>query len=236
MSRDINQVGLLDTKKLEETSFVVVGAGAIGSFVTMTLSKMGAKLITVYDDDSIELHNVNNQLYPVRYVGTDKVDALENVAFAFGECKITKIKARWTHENAVDADVVVSAVDNMDTRIAMWKHYCMDGKTKFFLDGRMGAQVYYVYGVDLKDAKAVVMYSGSLYPQSEAVPDRCGQKSIIYTVLQVSAQMLSQTKRWIMGEYRPTEVIYDALHDEITKRYTMERDLSKLEVMEEVEA
>lgn len=234
MSRDINQVGLLNTKKLEETSFVIVGAGAIGSFYIMVAAKMGAKLITIYGDDSIELHNVNNQMYPVRYVGTDKVDALENVAFAFGECKITKVKARWTPENAVNADVIVTAVDNMDTRIAMWHHY--RDKTRFFLDGRMGAQIYYVYGVDLSDSKAVELYNNSLYPQSEAMPDRCGQKSIIYTVLQVSAQMLSQTKRWLMGEYRPTEVIYDALHDEINKRYTMERDLSKLEVMEEVEA
>lgn len=233
MPRDINQAGLLDTKKLEETSFAIIGAGAIGSFYCMTLSKMGAKLITVYDDDSIEIHNVNNQLYPIRYVGTDKVSALENVAFAFGECKITKIKARWAPENAVNADVIITAVDNMDTRIAMWNHY--KGKTKFFLDGRMGAQVYYVYGIDVTDTKAVEMYNNSLYPQFEAMPDRCGQKSIIYTVLQVSAQMLSQTKRWLMGEYRPAEVVYDALHDEITKRYTMERDVSKMEVMEEEE-
>lgn len=226
-----NQTGLLSPKKIEETSFLIVGAGAIGSFLTMTLAKMGARNITVYDDDSIEDHNVSNQLYPVRYVGTSKVEALENVAFAFGECHITKVNERWSNDNARDADVIIAAVDNMDVRIAMWAYYSTH-PWKFYMDGRMGAQVYYVYGVDRNSVKDIELYAKSLYPQSAALPDRCGHKSIIYTVLQVSAQMSAQIKRWLMGEHRPTEIIYDTFNDEITKTYTKTQDLSKLEVIE----
>lgn len=242
-----NQKGLIDDHKLGRTRFVVVGAGAIGSNVVVALSKMGATQITVYDFDTIEVHNLANQFYPKNQLGKAKVLALKEIAADYGDCEITAINEPWTPDNAIEADVVISAVDNMEVRKAVWDYYkpqpvvlvcSVDehsqqrsvGVPRLFLDGRMGPFVYKVYGVDTTNMAAVKRYEDSLHSQEEGSQEKCGHKSIIYTVAQVGAQIVSQVRSFIMDEqYRPTEVIGDCFNDEIYKQYDVER---KLEVME----
>lgn len=234
MTRFKNQERLIDNELIKTTKFVVIGAGAIGSYVVATLAKMGARSIVVYDDDKIEDHNISNQLYPLYLVGKPKVEAIESVAFDYGECAIRPIAERWNHDNATDADIIVVAVDDMDVRKAIWNYY--KGRPhKLFLEGRMAAQVFSVYGVEAENKAAKAFYETSLYPQSEAMPDKCGEKSIIYTVLQVSGQMCSQIKRFLMKEYRPTRVTYDCLNDEIQKDYHMELVMERFVAEDEPE-
>ena len=218
--RFTNQQNLLNQTKLHDTNFVVIGAGAIGSYFTMTLSKMGARKVTVFDFDVIEDKNIANQVYPKSAVGKLKVDALWDIAFSYGDCLIDR-KRRWSINDAVDGDIVVVAPDNMDVRKTAWDYY-KTRPIKFFLDGRMSAQVYKVYGIDMSNNADKCLYEQTLHPQSEAAQERCGEKSIIYTVLQVSGQMLSQVKRYLMGERRPTEVIADLLNDTLSTKYTTE--------------
>ena len=222
--RNQNQRLLIDNEKISKTRFVVIGAGAIGSFFISTIAKMGARDITVYDNDTIEDHNIANQLYPIYLKGKPKVDAIETVAFDYGEARIKKVNALWNLDNCVDGDIIVAAVDDMDIRKAIWNHY----KTRphsLYLEGRMGAQVFFVYGVDPTNSSAKEYYEKSLYPQSEATEDLCGEKSIIYTVLQIAAQMNSQVKRFIMGQHRPTMVNYDCYRDELRTVYHMSEKL-----------
>lgn len=221
MTRFLNQRGLLDEARIRDTSFAVIGAGAIGSFVVSTLAKMGARNITVYDDDSIEDHNIANQLYPVHYTGTPKVEALKDVAYAYGEAEIEPIKAKWTPETAKAAEIVISAVDNMDVRKAIWDFYKNQPSTRLFVDGRMAALVYRAYAVDNNNAGAKEYYESTLYPQSEAEPERCGHKSIIFTVLGVAHSMVSMIKQYLMNEYRPTELVADMHNHTLSKKYHM---------------
>jgi hypothetical protein len=65
-------------------------------------------------------------------------------------------------------------------------------------------------------------YETTLYPQSEATADLCGEKSIIYTVLWIASEMCAQVKSYLMGDYRPTDVTYDALNRHMTTKYHME--------------
>lgn len=227
-----NQARLLDPDKIAGAKIVVIGAGAIGSFVAMTLSKMGAKNIIVYDDDKIEDHNFANQLYPVEHLGRKKVDALLSVCQDYGDALIETKDFRWHPDNAVDGDIIIIAVDNMDARKAMWDYY-KTREIKFFLEGRMSAQVWRVYGIDPKNDKDVALYEKNLYPQAEAAEERCGEKSIIYTVLSVASEMASQVKSFIQGEYRPSEVICDCLNRQITNKYNMEIKYETIEVPEE---
>jgi hypothetical protein len=75
-----------------------------------------------------------------------------------------------------------------------------------------------------------------LYPQAEAAPERCGEKSIIYTVLSVASEMAAQIKSYTMAEHRPTEVIFDCLRRQITTKHTTEEVYEKIEVVEEIAA
>lgn len=227
--RNQNQRLLIDEEKIATARFVVIGAGAIGSFFVATLGKMGATDVTVYDDDTIEDHNFANQMYPVWTMGKAKVEALETVAFDFGGLRIKKINEKWNLDNCIDGDIIVTCVDNMDVRKAIWDHY-KNRPHALYIEGRMGAQVYRVFGVDPKNSAAIAHYEKTLYPQSEATEDLCGEKSIIYTVLQIAAQMNSQVKRFLMGQHRPTEVNYDCSRDEMRPpKYHM---VEKIEVID----
>lgn len=228
-----NQRRLIDDDKLAKTRFVVVGAGAIGTAFLVALCKMGAKLVTLYDFDTIEDHNFANQMHPVSMLGRPKVDSLAHACLDYGDCTITTVNGPWTPGSAVDADVVVSCVDNMDVRAALWAHY--KGRCEFFVDGRMSAFVYKVFGVGNEHGESEY-YESTLHSQDSAAPEPCGEKSIIYTVYLVAGMMLSQVREWLTDEakpYRATEIVYDALNH--TMRKTNLQPELKMNVIEEEE-
>lgn len=230
-----NQKGLINQDKLAQTKILVIGAGAIGSFFITTLSKMGAKDISVFDFDTLEEHNFDNQLYPRHGIGEPKVEALANVASSYGDCLIKAYNDKWSPgKEDGKYDIVVAAVDDMDVRKMIWEHF--RNKCSFYIDGRMAAQFWMVFGVDINNGKAREHYEGALYPQSEASPDPCGQKSIIYTVLGVASEMVAQVKSFIQGDYRPTQVTFDSLNRVHRTVYHMERSVEIVEDVEEVNA
>ena len=209
MERFFNQDKLIDQKKIGDLSFLVIGTGAIGSWVTVAIAKMGAKKVTAYDDDVLDTHNFDSQFYPLSSVGQKKVNALKTLAKDFGDCDLNVIDRRWDTAETIDADVVLVCVDNMDVRKTIWEHFKNRTQTRFFVEGRMSAQVYRVYGIQPEVVQQRDFYETTLYPQSEASPLPCGEKSIIYTVYGVASEMCNQVKQWIMNDYRPTEVQYD---------------------------
>ncbi len=188
---------------------------------------MGSRDITVYDFDSVDDHNLANQVYPKSSLGSPKVDALKVISSDYGDATIKTVNAPWNADIAVECDVFVSAVDNMDVRRTLWDYN--KTRCRLFIDGRMSAQVFKVYGIDTTNVEACAYYETTLHTQAEASKERCGQKSIIYTVAEVVGEMLAQVKRYLMDEVRPTEYIYDCLASEVVKKtYHMKTDMEKL--------
>src|SRR5207244_2270936 len=70
------QLDLLPLERLD-VPVTVIGAGAVGSFVTLTLAKMGLRDLTVFDDDVVDVHNLPNQFYRLTDLGRPKVEALQ---------------------------------------------------------------------------------------------------------------------------------------------------------------
>jgi len=54
----------------------IIGCGAIGSTVAENLTRFGITKITLYDFDTVESHNIANQLYTEADIGKYKVEAL----------------------------------------------------------------------------------------------------------------------------------------------------------------
>ena len=74
------QLDIIPLERLQKAQVTVIGAGAVGSFTTFTLAKMGIGKITVYDHDTVELHNIPNQLFSRRRTcDQTKVDALAEI-------------------------------------------------------------------------------------------------------------------------------------------------------------
>jgi molybdopterin-synthase adenylyltransferase len=119
------QVGGVGQKKLKAARVAVVGAGGIGSAVIPALAGAGIGVLTIIDDDNVELGNLHRQpLFRERDAGYSKADlALQYVQRLNHFVKATPIQERIGSENAsqllADHDLVIDGSDNFATRLAV---------------------------------------------------------------------------------------------------------------------
>ena len=121
----ISQIGEAGQRKLKNARVTVIGAGGLGSPVITYLACAGVGSIRVIDSDVVAFSNLNRQfLHSAEGVGKNKaVSAMEFVKRFADDCKVEVVQARLEGINAVqllgDADVVVSCVDNLQTRLLL---------------------------------------------------------------------------------------------------------------------
>lgn len=57
----------------------IVGCGSVGSTVAENLARCGVKNMVLYDFDTVEAHNIVNQMFRQQDVGRPKVEALKDI-------------------------------------------------------------------------------------------------------------------------------------------------------------
>lgn len=57
----------------------IVGCGSVGSTIAENLARCGVKNMVLWDFDTVESHNIVNQMFRQQDVGRLKVDALKNI-------------------------------------------------------------------------------------------------------------------------------------------------------------
>lgn len=154
----------------------IVGAGAIGSWVALSLAKMGFVDITVWDMDEVSIENMNCQFYPISHVGKPKVDVLKDMVEAFTG---VSIMTRGKYEGQQLSGIVVSALDNMETRKLIFDS--RSNVTKWIIDPRMSLEAASLVTCNCQDSTSVQRYAKTFYSDSDAVQERCTAKSTIYT-------------------------------------------------------
>src|SRR5206468_11353908 len=119
------QVGGVGQRKLKQARVAVIGAGGIGSAVIRALAGAGIGVITIIDDDVVELGNLHRQpLFRERDEGYSKADlALQFVHRLNRFVEATPIQRRIGPENAAELlsghDLVIDGSDNFATRLAV---------------------------------------------------------------------------------------------------------------------
>jgi molybdopterin/thiamine biosynthesis adenylyltransferase len=200
----------LDLLSPERFSFPVtlVGVGGIGSPVALALTKMGCRRLTVYDPDTVEAHNLPNQLYRLRDIGRPKVEALAELLREFSPLEVVPIQEAVTKQRL--EGVVVSAVDNMATRSEIWRN-CIRYRAAvpLYLDARMGGQVCRLLTVRPADPDDVRLYESTLYTDEAALEDPCTAQAIIYTVFGVAGLVANQIRRQAESEPIEPDVLFD---------------------------
>lgn len=177
----------------------IIGAGAIGSFTALQLSKLGFSQITVIDDDSVSEENMNAQFYRTSDIGRPKVEALREMIQAFTDTTIEIEKGRYAGDKTFPGILIV-AVDNMSTRQLVFDQIAMKGiSTRFVIDPRMGAETAVMHVYSPMDEKQCETYKNTLYSDDDAVQERCTAKSTIYTVNLISG-LIAKTVKDIVCE------------------------------------
>ena len=109
-------------KKLKAASVLCVGAGGLGSPLTLYLAAAGVGTLGLVDFDEVDLTNIQRQiLYATSDVGRPKLDAaIERLSNLNPEIRLVPHKFRLSSENVMDIvnryDIVVDGTDNFPTR------------------------------------------------------------------------------------------------------------------------
>lgn len=188
---------MLDTRRHMElfdadtfdTPIHIIGAGATGSWLALAFAKLGIKgsLIHVWDFDTVEEHNVPNQLYSVVDVGESKVVTLyDNIQNNTGTA------INFHNEKFIDkrlSGYVFMMIDTMSGRKSIWESSIkMKQAVKLLVEPRMGLDMGRIYNVDPTDMNHIKEYENTFYTDEEAEVSACGtSQTVISSALGVAS-------------------------------------------------
>lgn len=144
----------------------VIGVGATGSKVALSLAKLGVQNLHVWDMDVVEEHNLANQAYTIADVGKLKVDAIAEHIRAATETVVTK-HGEWQSKAPV-GEVVFALVDSMAARKGIFDSYRYSAATSLVLDSRMGADTAHLLAYQPLNRPTLDAYAATLFSDDDA--------------------------------------------------------------------
>jgi sulfur-carrier protein adenylyltransferase/sulfurtransferase len=116
------EVGMAGQRKLKAARVLTIGAGGLGSPLSLYLAAAGVGTIGIVDFDVVDLTNLQRQIvHGTSSLGRPKLESAESrLTDVNPNVRIEKHGARLTSENALDIireyDIVVDGTDNFPTR------------------------------------------------------------------------------------------------------------------------
>lgn len=185
------QEELMSAETLANEKILVVGVGAIGRQVVNTLTSMGAKNVTICDMDEVDESNVATQGYSIRNIGQPKVQALSSETYRNNNILIDVYDNPWNPKKfaASNFTVLFSCVDRMDVRRSLWIYATKHDSIKYFMDGRMLAEMGHVFCYERTN---LADYEKTLFTDEEAIQGRCTRRGTLYMANILSNMMVGR--------------------------------------------
>lgn len=124
-SRNMKMLSLEENRHLRQSIVAVIGCGGLGGGIIEMLGRLGVGHVIAVDGDVFEASNLNRQvLSHTQNLGTGKAAAaVERMQLVNPDVRVTPVQERITRSNGAailqNADVVVDAVDGIDTRLML---------------------------------------------------------------------------------------------------------------------
>lgn len=116
----------------------IVGCGAIGSTVAEYLVRLGITEIHLYDFDTVDPHNIANQMFYHKDIGKPKVAALKELLLSINpEVEVTCHEKGYTQHNIKTGHIFL-CVDNIELRRRIVEEASQSPFVLSFFDFRMG--------------------------------------------------------------------------------------------------
>ncbi len=185
------QEELMSAHTLSNEKILVVGVGAIGRQVVNTLTSMGATNITVCDMDEVDESNVATQGYSIRQIGQLKVLALCSDIANKNNVNVNVYERPWNPKIFSDSGftILFSCVDRMDVRRSLWIYATKHNTIKYFMDGRMLAEMGHVFCYERDN---LAEYEKTLFTDEEAIQGRCTRRGTLYMANILSNMMVGR--------------------------------------------
>lgn len=133
----------LDTDKV----IVVIGAGGIGMNAALQLAMAGAKKLYIFDDDTIETHNLNRLPVPASFIGKNKAETTATFIEQMrpegeGGVEVAHFPFKF-NPDVIDMDEVTNILDCTDVHEAQLSNQKIadDNKISYFKAGYDGFSI-----------------------------------------------------------------------------------------------
>lgn len=130
LSRTELLIGKEGLEKLRNSRVIVFGVGGVGSFTVEALARAGVGEITLIDDDTVCLTNLNRQVHATyKTISQPKVEVMkERILSINRKCNVITHQVFVTKDNIEeivpkDIDYVVDAIDTVSAKLGL-AEYC----------------------------------------------------------------------------------------------------------------
>lgn len=197
------EIGIEGQQKILEAHVLIVGAGGLGSPVALYLAASGVGTLTLCDNDTVDLTNLQRQiLHRTSSVGSSKVESGQHTLSEINpEIKVIALNERLAAERlqqwVAQVDVVVDCSDNFDTRYAL-NRACVQLKKPLV----SGAAIKFSGQVSVFDFRqAGTACYNCLYPQdTESEEIRCSTMGVFAPLVgMIGSMQASETLKLLVA-------------------------------------
>ena len=194
----------------------IIGCGSVGSTLAENLARCGVTKMTLWDFDTVEAHNIVNQMFRQQDVGKSKVEALKDILMDINpEIKDSvEIKPKgW--EGKLLSGYIFLCVDNIELRRKIVETHMDSPFVKAVFDFRTSLTSAQHYAADWSDYKMKQNLLNSMqFSHEEAAADTpvsaCGVTlGVATTVRLVCALGVNNYIKFVKGEGIKKLVIID---------------------------
>lgn len=196
--------------------FNVIGCGAIGSHVCEELARLGIEDIHLYDFDTVDPHNITNQMFTEADVDKPKIDVCKAMIESINTTACITRYPAGIEEPYICNGIIILCVDNIDLRRKIVEANRYNPYCKAILDFRMrltDAQHYFADTSDEFQIDTLLATMDFSHDEAkEATPtSACGvELSVVYTVKAITALGTANLVKWLLGnEDYKTMVLVD---------------------------
>ena len=183
----LKKIGVLGQKKLMKSSVLIVGAGGLGSPISIYLAALGLGKIGIIDNDNVEISNLSRQIvFDTNDINKNKsLAAVNKLKKINPDIKLQSFDRRLTkhtiHEIGKHFDLIVDGSDNFKTRFLV-NDYCFK-KKKILVSGaisKFDGQVY-TFNFHKKESPCLRCFIPKL-PNDELEIDNCENEGVLGTL------------------------------------------------------
>jgi molybdopterin/thiamine biosynthesis adenylyltransferase len=201
----------------------VIGCGATGSWAAVMLAKLGVKELHLHDFDTVEEHNIPNQLFwaytdiPYENGGKEGQIGLKKVTACRDQVFWTAGIRAEEHDGRVTGDTLLSGIvfvltDTMASRAEIFNKALKNNvQVPLVIETRMSTEGGRVYAFNPSSRPQNVAYAKTLYTDEESMVSVCG----IAQTLAPTAALMASLAVWQMikfhnGDEIDNEILFDA--------------------------
>ena len=166
----------------------VVGCGATGSWVALSLAKLGIQNVYLYDFDKVEMHNLPNQAFGLSDIGKNKAEAIRDTIKTLTGIEYEAFDKKVTRNDKLPG-ITFLLVDSMKARENIAQSLKFNPRSNYMLETRLALEGGMIHFVDCNNLEQIERFESTLFSDDEAQVSACGHSLSLGATSQMVANM-----------------------------------------------